>query len=268
MTRGFAASPESEAARLCPRSHDDARPRTGTYIAFLADDDYWLPGYLANARRRFDADPSLGMVCGAYWLDRGAARLFPLTSAPEHGRYERWLSLVMRFHTFIPSTTVLRREVWEQVRGPWPDCVIGDLVLWIDTAINNWPLYWSDEPLAVYCYHTSQISHNEEAFRDANVTVFGSYEFPDPHDELMRRDRLAHAYIARAGLRLRQRRSAEARSDLREARRLEPVRQRPRRLAYTALSATPWLLPAITKCWRAVRGVGVAVPDHPTSVTR
>ena len=39
---------------------------TGRFIAFLHDDDRWFPRYLANAPRRFELDPSLGMVCTAY----------------------------------------------------------------------------------------------------------------------------------------------------------------------------------------------------------
>lgn len=250
-------------------NHTTTLDRTrGRYLAFLHDDDYWLPEYLAQARERFDADPSLGMVCSAYWVERGDGRLERLPSAPAGGRHARWLPLIMRYSTFIPSSTLLRREVWEQVRRPWPDIVVGDLVLWIDTALRDWPLYWLDEPLAVYCYHPAQISHNEEDFRNADVTLFGSYTFPDPQDERLRRERLAHAYIARAGLRLRQGRPGEARSDLGEASRLAPLHERSRRLAYTVLANGTWLLPIATRAWALRRGRGPRASGEPRGSTR
>ena len=93
----------------------------GRFIAFLHDDDRWPPPYLARARERFDADPSLGMVCTTYWIERSAGSLERLPALPPAGRHQRWLSLVLRYHTFIPSCTVLRRELWEDVRRPWPE---------------------------------------------------------------------------------------------------------------------------------------------------
>src|SRR3954447_16259734 len=96
----------------------------GRFIAFLHDDDHWLPGYLERALAHFD-DDAVGLVCSAYFIDKGAGPDEVVAARPPAGRHGRWLHLAVRHNTFIPSNTVLRREVWEQVRRPWPDVVIG-----------------------------------------------------------------------------------------------------------------------------------------------
>ncbi|MEZ5075041.1 MAG: glycosyltransferase family 2 protein [Solirubrobacterales bacterium] len=236
------------------RNHTTTVDRAeGRFIAFLHDDDRWLPGYLEQSRRRFDADRSLGMVCTAYWLEREGDRLEPLPHPPPPGRHVDWLPLAIRHHTFIPSSTVLTRGLWEDVRRPWPEVVIGDLVLWIDAAVRGWPMYWESEPAVIYRYHADQISANEEDFRNADVAVFESYRFPNPEWERLRRERLAHAHIARAGIRLRVGEVADAREDLRTARRLAPARQRPRRIALSALARSPAALPLARAARAALR---------------
>lgn len=234
------------------RNHTTTVDRAaGRFVAFLHDDDRWLPGYLERARGHFDVDRSLGMVCTAYWLERGGDRLEPLPHPPPPGRHVDWLPLAMRHHTFIPSSTVLTRSLWEDVRREWPEVVIGDLVLWIDAAVRGWPMYWDGEPAVIYRYHADQISANEEDFRNADVAVFESYRFDNPDWERLRRERLAHAHIARAGIRLRVGEVADAREDLRIARRLAPARQRPRRVALAALARSPAALP-LARAARAV----------------
>lgn len=243
------------------RNHTTTMDRaTGRFIALLHDDDRWFPRYLANARERFDLDPSLGMVCTTYLLEGADGHLEELADAPPSGRHGGWLPLVLRYHTFIPSSTVLRHEVWEDVRRAWPDVVIGDLVLWIDTAARGWPMYWLDEPGVAYSDHPDQISADEEQFRDACVTVFSEYSFSDPEAEQLRRKRLAHSRIARAGLRLRQRRPQDARLDLAVARRLAPSQQRGRRLLCSMLAAVPSLLPVANAAWRVLRRRGRPMP--------
>jgi glycosyltransferase involved in cell wall biosynthesis len=238
------------------RNHTATLDRArGRFLAFLHDDDRWLPRYLSAARACFDADPGLGLVSSAYLVDRGRHQLEPLRDPPPPGRHDRWLSLVMRHGNFIPSTTVLRREVWDDVRRDWPDVVIGDLVLWIDSALAGWSMLWQPEPLAVYRYHPDQISADKDDFRHALVTVLGAYEFrADPEAERLRRWRLARAHLGCAGLRLHQRRPKLARADLSRARAVAPWASRGKRLTYTALSTQPWLLPVAARVRDLLRG--------------
>lgn len=226
---------------------------TGDLIAFLHDDDRWLPDHLARACERFEADPSLGMVCSSYWLEYSPGTLEPLPAQPPAGRHRDWLPLVLRYHTFIPSSTVLRRDLWADVRRPWPEVVIGDLVLWIDAAARGWPMYWLDDPAVVYHQHPGQISADDEEFRDACIEVFRSYSFADSEAEQLRRMRLAHSHIARAGLRLREGAAQEAQADLDVARNLAPSQQRWRRTFLSLLAAQPRLLPLAIAARRVVR---------------
>src|SRR5689334_22771178 len=117
----------------------------GRFIAFLHDDDRWLPGYLEAALAALRDDPELGMACTAYLIDRGTDTMSREATSPPPGRHTAWLPLVLAHGQFIPSNTVMRREVWEQVRREWPEVVIGDLVLWLDAAQAGWPMRWLDE---------------------------------------------------------------------------------------------------------------------------
>lgn len=227
----------------------------GEFIAMLHDDDRWLDGYLATAIRHLRAEPDLGMVCSDVWLEWEDGTFRRRRDRPAAGRYDRWLSTVMAHNVFIPSATVMRREVWDRVRREWPDVVIGDVVLWIDAARAGIPMRWVDEPLVVYRMHAGQVSADQRRHRDAGVTVFGGYAFPeDERAERLRRSRVAHYLIGRAGLRMREGQVAEARNYLAEAARISPGRQRSRRLVLSGLAGQPWLLPAAARARRIVRG--------------
>jgi glycosyltransferase involved in cell wall biosynthesis len=229
---------------------DRARSR---YIAFLHDDDRWLPGYLEAAVARLEDDPGAGMVCTEYLIDRGTGELTPDASSPPPGRHAAWLTLVLAHSTFIPSNTVMRREVWEQVRREWPDVVIGDLVLWLDAAQAGWAMHWLPEPRLVYRYHPEQISADEAAERHARVVVFSGYRFDEPEAERLRRARLGRAHVASAGLALREGDRATARVHLRAVRGVAPWAHRPKRALYATLANAPGLLGVANSAWRLAR---------------
>ena len=210
----------------------------GANIAFLHDDDEWLPGYLPTALEILARDPGVGVVCTDVWIDRDGP--WERRPRPAPGRYERWVPVLMGHATFIPSSTVLRREVWEAHEREMPDEPVGDLVLFIEAARSGWALQWVDEPLVRYRMHPGNAGAKEEArFRDALVRIFDSYTFDDPVDEAARRGRVARQLIARGGLSLREGDADAARADLTRAAAVDPSMMRARRLALQAMLDHP-----------------------------
>jgi len=229
------------------------RAGRGRLLAVLHDDDRYLPSFLSRAVADLDRDPEVGVVCADCFLDRGEPALGRRPVGIADGRYEAWLPLVVAHNVFLPSTTVLRREVWEGTRQAWPDLIVGDLTLFIDAALAGWALRWIDEPLVVYRIHAEQIGMDDLRHRDGLVRLWESYRFEDPEAERLRRERLAHWLISRAGTWLRREEPALADADLARAARVEPRIQRPRRRLLALLAQQPALLAAARTVWERWR---------------
>lgn len=212
----------------------------GKIIAFLHDDDEWLPGYLPTALEILEGDPGVGIVCFDVWIDRDGP--WERRRRPAPGRYADWVPVLMAHNTFIPSATVMRREVWEAHEREMPDLPVGDVVMFIEAARSGWALQWVDEPLVRYRMHPGNAGAKEEArFRDALVQIFDSYRFDDPAHEAARRGRVARQLIARAGLSLRDGDADAARTDLARAAQVDPAAMRARRLALGVMLDHPQL---------------------------
>lgn len=212
----------------------------GELVAFLHDDDEWLPGYLSTYVEVLQRDPGVGIVCGDVWIDKGGP--WERRACPEPGRYEDWMPVLMRHATFIPSSTVMRREVWDARERDLPDLPVGDLILYIEAARTDWAMVWIGEPLVRYRMHPgNQSEAHAQRFRDGLVQVFDAYTFDDPVHEAARRTRLARQLISRGGLSAREGDAEAARADLRRAAELDPSAQRPRRVALDFLLDHPGL---------------------------
>jgi glycosyltransferase involved in cell wall biosynthesis len=232
----------------------------GRYLGFLHDDDRFLPSYVSSVVSRFEADPSLGVVFADCWIDRGTGRYDRRDIEFAGGRYERFLPHVVRHDCFIPSTTMIRRQVWEEGDQSWPDLVCGDLTLFVDAAVRGWPFYYLDEPLVVYRMHAGQTSSAEERQRGDVVAFWSRYRFEDAEAERLRRHKLARWLVARAGTRLKQGRSEDAAADLRRARELGTGGVRTRERALRVLAAHPALVPAAHRLWRRLRPAPPTAP--------
>lgn len=238
----------------------------GRYLGFLHDDDRFLPSYVSTAVAHFERDPSLGVVFSDCWIDVGDVNGTPFTRRGVDlaaGRHERFLPTVIAHDYLIPSTTVVRREVWTRGRRAWPDLVCADLALFVDAALRGWPYCYIDEPLVVYRKHPGQIGADERRHRDDILAFWDGYRFDDAAAERLRRAKLADWLVARAGTHLKQGRPAEARSDLRRARGLGPQGRSPRARALAVLaSAHPALGPVAHRVWRRLRPAERAAPLH------
>jgi len=224
----------------------------GEYLGFLHDDDRFMTGYLESIMRVFFDDPSLGVVFTDCWEGLDDEALTRRGMPVEGGRHAAFLPQVIQYG-LLPSTTVLRRRVWDEGRHEWPDIAPADMVLFTDAAAAGWPFYYLKEPLAIYSRHDDQLSGDQIKHRGGKVDLWRSYRFEDPEHERVRRSELALWLRARAATHLRARNPRDARADLREARVVDPGRPSPRTYAIELLARIAWLAPAVEAARRRLR---------------
>lgn len=98
---------------------------TGDLVAFIDSDDVWRPGKLAAQVAVMDADPELGMVCGAvnYWdsWEGGEDRIIPTGPVRDARSDPPDTSLAIyplgKAPAPCPSDVMIRRSVLDRVGG-------------------------------------------------------------------------------------------------------------------------------------------------------
>ncbi len=225
----------------------------GEFVALLHDDDRWAPDYLERAVARLRASPAAGFVLTAHRETPGGA----VAPHPAAGSYARALPLLLDERVrLLPSATVLRRGVLDDVRSPWPRLSCGDMVLYLDAALAGWGVASIEEPLVSYARHPGQISADDSGFRRDLAALFELYRFDDPALERVRRGRLAACWLSIARSDLRAGRLREARASVARARASRRgVRTLAEGAALNALARSPTLLGATVEAWYALRGV-------------
>lgn len=90
---------------------------TGAYIAFLDQDDWWIPEKLEAQVRALENDPSLGLVFGNLEAvdNQGKSRTF-MTIVPEH-RHSPSLDELLLMFPLYPSSATLRKNLFDRIRG-------------------------------------------------------------------------------------------------------------------------------------------------------
>ncbi len=228
---------------------DEAR---GRYIGLLNDDDFLLPGYLSNIVPQLDADASVGIAfTNHHYLDAAGRRTERACSLPP-GRHADFVYLLMKHAPVANSASLMRREVWSQVR-PLPDLHTSDRVLQIRAALAGWAFYYVDRPLAVYRVHEGQASFDELPFRNDNVALWDAFAFDDAPAELLRREYLSRSLIARAASHLKRGAYTAAAADAKRAQLVAPGRLRARERAISQLAAHPTTARAAVALWRLTR---------------
>jgi len=134
----------------------------GEYIAFLDDDDLWLPEKLEKQVKLLDSNKKLGLVYSRSYVidDRGN---------PAKPTYFRGIKL-RRGHVFnellvsnfIPQLTVLtRRDALDKVgKFDLQYKIAQDYDLWLRIA-NHYTVDFIDQPLAKYRFHGGSTSQKD-----------------------------------------------------------------------------------------------------------
>ena len=134
-----------------------APARTARLVAFLDDDDLWLPGHLRASRRALDAQPRAPFVHGAA-VTRGTGG-DSAYHARETGPMDGDLFAALLHRDIVAtSSAVARREDLAQVGGFRADLRHGeDWDLWLRLARRG-PAAWVAEPLVVHRDHDGNLS--------------------------------------------------------------------------------------------------------------
>jgi glycosyltransferase involved in cell wall biosynthesis len=170
------------------------REAKGEFLAFLMDDDYWLPGFLSTCLSAFDEMPDLGIVFANHFFENGGRTLRECELSA--GRHDDFSVKLLRYNPVPISSSLIRREVWDAAT-PLPDTNAFDFVLWARAAEQGYPFFYIDEPLMVYTANPEGLSASR-AFRHDVVVALETLWFSNPQARSLLRKRRTAALYSRA----------------------------------------------------------------------
>jgi len=134
------------------RGLEEAR---GEFVAFLDDDDEWLPKRLEHQLAFMSSHPDIGLLYSQAYVKDGNGH--PIGLKPAGKPVWNLGDLIER--NSIPSLTVLmRRRCLERVNGFDPDIlIVEDYDLWLRMA-KEFPIAYFPEPLAIHYRHGGNFS--------------------------------------------------------------------------------------------------------------
>ena len=229
---------------------------SGELIAFLDDDDLWLPAKIERQVAFLRDHPSCGLVhTGILRIDaEGRALLTPTPLPSEQPLEGMCLTQLVRGSSIATASVVVRRDSLGGERFHTALRNAEDWDLWLRLAAQG-PFGYISEPLVKYRVHPSNKSGNEERMNRARAVILERV-LTREHDSAVRRiatgeRRQALAYLAHAAFEAG--RLAEARSGFLS---LFPWLGLPewRRLA-AALLPTPVAM-RLGRWWRGGTGLG------------
>ena len=162
-----------------PRPEGPARARNagiavarGEWVAFLDNDDEWLPEKLERqmARIEQESDPKTAIIyCALFPEEAGGERRLPEEVALPEGDLT---DILLRQDVIMtPTVYVVKRSALTEVGGfDHAASPVEDIDCWLRLARRGYRFAAVQEPLAVYHFHGDQISHNVvNALRGARV---------------------------------------------------------------------------------------------------
>lgn len=124
----------------------------GDYVAFLDDDDEWLPTKVELQIGAFKENPKLGLVyCQNYNQVGNSAPILGRQKILNGYRYKELL-----FSNFIPLFVMIKREVFEDIGLFNIEMKSAqDAELWLRIA-KKYEIYGVPQPLAIYHHHGNE----------------------------------------------------------------------------------------------------------------
>lgn len=142
---------EQERAGQAAARNITARDACGEYIAFLDADDQWLPGKLRRCVEVLDSDRNCALVYSdASVVDSDGAPQASAVVRPETAHAPSMNELLERMWPILPSTVLMRREVFERTGGFVPELAgCEDIYFWL-VAREHGEFRYIPEKLAIY----------------------------------------------------------------------------------------------------------------------
>lgn len=151
--------PHKENLGACAARNTGIMNASGTYIAFLDDDDEWLPSKIKKQVDVIQKTDSALVYCGLYYQNDNTNKKAYVKTIVRRGNIFKELL----YSNFIDSTSIplIRLECLKKIGGF--DILMEsaqDFDVWLRIAINN-RIDCVDEPLVIYHEHSSeQITNN------------------------------------------------------------------------------------------------------------
>ena len=195
----------------------------GEYIAFLDDDDSWLPEKLAAQVEVLDRSPGrVGAVYTAYDridMKTGAT----IATVPAEKRGDIYAALRAQNWVGSPSAVMVRRACFDRVG--WFDHQIKfgvDYDMWIRIS-RHYEFETINRPLVLYAVHSDRLS------TDTRAILRGKQDQLEKYADYFAGDRRSYGryFLALGVLYCYNRRPAEGRAALRRAIRIYPFEVRP-----------------------------------------
>lgn len=165
----------------------------GEYIAFLDDDDLWLPEKLAKQVEALDNNQKLAFVCsGSYVIDSSGQRI------------DEWKKVTQNQETFsnlyeanfVFTLTVMIRRKCLAATGLFDEnlSIVQDYDLWLRLA-KRYPFAYIALPLAQYRKHDSNVTKNIPQRLKEHLRIVNKKEIAGDLSFIKRRIRTAKVYI-------------------------------------------------------------------------
>jgi glycosyltransferase involved in cell wall biosynthesis len=202
----------------------------GEFIAFLDQDDRWLPTKLEHQMALFSDDPATALSFTAYTRVSSTTR--------EVVAVRRWdpdpesvLKELMIGCCITPSTVIVRRAALASVpqfdESLWLGC---DWTMWLRLATAGYRMVYLPEPLTEYAWHETNMSRDQRRIADAALVIFDRLFFSrslPPAVQRRRRWCMARWHLISAISKLQADEPAAGRRQLLKAMRTRPVSIRP-----------------------------------------
>jgi glycosyltransferase involved in cell wall biosynthesis len=189
-----------------PNSGTPAKPKNtafkyakGEYVAYLDQDDEWLPEKLEKQLAVFATYPNekIGLVsCGGYIRHEEGS---PKTVPPAMKKDVTLSDLLMYNYIFSNSSVMIPATVVRAVGDRDESKGIGyleDWDMWVRIAANGYTVKIIEEPLFTYFTHADNVSRATTAVKQAEMLS----AFYTKYKELYTQNNIEHAFLKTIGL--------------------------------------------------------------------